>query len=376
MRDFSAIRRARFAVSAVFLANGIIMGTWAAHIPLVEERLAISHSTLGLSLFAMAFGALMSMPLTGPTVARFGSARVTRVATMALFAAFMLPILAPDPLSLTAALFVYGAINGVMDVAMNAHAVAVERQLERPVMSSFHGMWSLGGLIGSGFAALTLPLTAPIAQAGLTVVVGAVFAVIALFFLLPAHADGGVEGTTLAWPSRATIGLGILCFLSMTSEGAIIDWGALHLKGSLELGAGLAATGFAVYAGAMAASRFSGDWLRSRFGAVELVRWSALLAAAGLGVALVAPGTGSRDRRLRPHRARARESRTGVLRCSRAHPRADSRRQHRGSRHHRLFGFCRRAAFHRLRGRPDLACARARADRGRLPCRRALGSHR
>jgi Major Facilitator Superfamily len=289
MRDFSAIRRARFAVSAVFLANGIIMGTWAAHIPLVEERLAISHSTLGLSLFAMAFGALMSMPLTGPTVARFGSARVTRVATMALFAAFMLPILAPDPLSLTAALFVYGAINGVMDVAMNAHAVAVERQLERPVMSSFHGMWSLGGLIGSGFAALTLPLTAPIAQAGLTVVVGAVFAVIALFFLLPAHADGGVEGTTLAWPSRATIGLGILCFLSMTSEGAIIDWGALHLKGSLELGAGLAATGFAVYAGAMAASRFSGDWLRSRFGAVELVRWSALLAAAGLGVALVAP---------------------------------------------------------------------------------------
>ena len=85
MDDLSAVRRARFAVAAVFLANGIVMGTWAAHIPLVEERLGISHSTLGLALFAMALGALLAMPLTGPAVARFGSALVTRVATMALF---------------------------------------------------------------------------------------------------------------------------------------------------------------------------------------------------------------------------------------------------------------------------------------------------
>ncbi len=289
MGDLSAIRRARLAVAVIFLANGVVTGTWAAHIPLVEERLGISHSTLGVALFAMAFGALVAMPMTGPTAARFGSALVTRVATVALFVVFLLPILAPSPLTLMAALFVFGATNGVMDVAMNAHGVAVERQLDRPVMSSFHGMWSLGGLIGAGFAAVTLPVIAPFTQVALTVAAGIVFAGIALFFLLPAHADGGVQGTAIAWPSRATIGLGVLCFLTVMSEGAITDWGALHLKGSLQLGAGLAATGFAAYAAAMAISRFTGDWLRGRVGSVELVRGSALLAAVGLVVALAAP---------------------------------------------------------------------------------------
>ena len=287
MGDLTAVHRARLAVAAVFFANGVITGTWAAHIPLVEERLAISHSTLGLSLFAMAFGAMVAMPATGPTVARFGSALVTRAATIALFATFLLPILAPSALSLAAALFVFGATNGVMDVAMNAHAVAVERLLKRPVMSSFHGMWSLGGLVGSGIAALLFPMLSPFAEAATVIVAGVAFAVVALVFLLPAAADGTVQGTAFAWPSRATIGLGILCFLSMMSEGAIVDWAALHLKGTLQLGDGFAATGFAAYAASMAAGRFSGDRLRSRFGSAELVRGSALLAAAGLVVALV-----------------------------------------------------------------------------------------
>ncbi len=290
MFQMSAPRRARYAVAAVFLANGIVMGTWAAHIPLVEERLAISHSTLGLALFAMALGALLAMPLTGPTVARFGSALVTRVATMALFAAFLLPILAPGPRALMAALFVLGATNGIMDVAMNAHGVAVERLLDRPVMSSFHGMWSLGGLIGSGFAALLLPMMPALAQAGLTVVVGITLSIAALVFLLPASADGGDrQGVAFALPTRATIGLGVLCFLCMTGEGAVMDWAALHLRRNLELGAGLAATGFTAYSASMAISRFSGDRLRHRFGATELVRGSALLAAAGLVVALAVP---------------------------------------------------------------------------------------
>ena len=273
----------------VFFVNGIVLGTWAAHIPLVEERLAISHSTLGTALLAMALGALFAMPLTGPTIARFGSALVTRVATAVLFLAFLLPILAPAPWLLMLALFVFGASNGVMDVAMNAHGVTVERRLGRPVMSSFHGMWSLGGLVGSGLSALLLPIMPPLAQAGFTVVLAAALGLATLFFLLPAQADSGGQGMALAWPSRATFGLGTLCFLCLMSEGAIMDWAALHLKGKFELGAGLPAAGFAAFSASMALSRFSGDWLRNRAGARALVRWSALLAAGGLVVALVVP---------------------------------------------------------------------------------------
>jgi MFS family permease len=290
MRDSpAAIARARWAVAAIFFLNGVVMGTWAAQIPLVEERLGITHSTLGLALLAMALGALLAMPLTGPIIARFGSAAVTRVATPALLVAFPLALLAPRFGLLLPAVFLFGAANGVMDIGMNAHGVTVERRYGHPVMSSFHGMWSLGGLAGAGLAALLLIAMPPVAQALLTVALVLVAATVALANFLPTHTDGGTVGTQIAFPNRATLGLGILCFLCMTSEGAVLDWGALHLSGSLHVGPALAATGFAAFSASMAVSRLSGDRLRSRFGAVPLVRFSGCLAAAGLVIALLVP---------------------------------------------------------------------------------------
>ena len=285
----AAVARARWAVAAIFLVHGVVIGSWAAHIPLVSERLEISHSTLGMSLLVMALGALSAMPLTGPLIARFGSAAVSRVGTLLLLAAFPLALLAPSPALLLPALFFFGAATGGLDVAMNAHAVSVERRLGRPVMSSLHGMWSLGGLLGAGFAALLLPLMPPIAHALVTVFLGLVAAAVALAFFLPARIDRGNVGTAIALPNKATIGIGILCFLAMIAEGAVLDWGALHLRGSLEVSPGLAATGFAAFSASMAAGRLSGDWLRERTGSVPLVRGSAGLAAVGLVIAITAP---------------------------------------------------------------------------------------
>jgi hypothetical protein len=119
--------------------------------------------------------------------------------------------------------------------------------------------------------------------------IAALLGISALFFLLPAADDSGGGKTAFAWPSRATIGLGVLCFLCMTSEGAMHDWSALHLAEGFERGPGFAATGFAAFSAAMAASRFGGDWMRSRIGMVPLVRRSGYLAAAGLTLALVTP---------------------------------------------------------------------------------------
>jgi MFS family permease len=285
----AAVARARWAVAAVFLLNGTLIGTWAAHIPLIAERLQISHSSVGAALLMMALGALIAMPLTGPVIARFGSALVTRVATPTLLVAFPLALLAPRFDLLLPAVFCFGAANGVMDVAMNAHGVTVERRYGRPVMSSFHGMWSLGGLAGAGLAAALLTVMTPGAEALL--VVGLVFAaaIAALSQLLPTHTDGGNVGTSLALPNRATLGIGLLCFLCMTAEGAVLDWGALHLRTSLGADPALAATGFATFSAAMAAGRLLGDRLRGHFGAVPLVRWSAALAAVGLAIAILAP---------------------------------------------------------------------------------------
>jgi hypothetical protein len=284
----SAVRRARWAVAAIFLANGSIIGTWAAHIPLVEERLGISHTVLGFALLSMAAGALAAMPLGGAAIGRLGSAFVTRASAIILFAAFLLPLVAPRPALLFPALFIFGAANGTLDVAMNAHGVLVERKLGRPVMSSYHGMWSLGGLLGAGLAAALLPVMPPFVQATLVLAIMGTVAGLALFFLLPSASDGG-SGPAFALPSRLTLGLGLLCFLCLATEGAVIDWSALHLEESLGLTAGPAAAGFAAFSACMALSRFGGDWLRARTGDVTLVRWSALLGAVGLAVALLVP---------------------------------------------------------------------------------------
>jgi MFS family permease len=287
--SLTAARRARWAVAAVFFANGFVIGSWAAQIPLVKERLAIGHSTLGFALLAMAAGALVAMPVGGAVIARLGSAAVTRWSAVTCFAAFPLAILAPSPLLLGCALFLFGAANGVMDVAMNAHGVVVEHRLNKAVMSSFHGMFSLGGLVGAASAALLLPFIFPVVHAGLMSALALALAVAAFFYLLPAGVDQGGGGSAFALPNKATLGLGLLTYLALTSEGAVLDWSGIHLRERLEVSAGMAATGFAAFSATMAAGRFAGDWLRGHVGAVALVRASAFLSAAGLALALLAP---------------------------------------------------------------------------------------
>jgi hypothetical protein len=127
------------------------------------------------------------------------------------------------------------------------------------------------------------------AEGLLVTAVTAAIGIAALFQLLPTSTDVHGGETGFAWPTRATIALGSLCFLAMSTEGAVLDWSALHLEESLALGPGIAATGFAAFSASMAAGRFAGDWIRGHIGAVALVRWSALLGAVGLALALVAP---------------------------------------------------------------------------------------
>src|ERR1700722_11711503 len=141
--------RARLAVSLIFLIHGILVSNWLARIPAVRQNLGLSVGVLGTVLLATAAGALIGMPLTPKLVGRFGSARMTRISTLALCACVGLPGLAWNALVLALALFLYGAAAGAMDVAMNTEGVAVETGFGRPVMVRFHAMFSFGGMLGS-----------------------------------------------------------------------------------------------------------------------------------------------------------------------------------------------------------------------------------
>lgn len=280
---------ARFAVLALFLLHGILFGTWATQIPLAQARLGVSLSVFGLALLCIAGGAVIAMPITGALVNAFGSARLSWIAGLMFSVAVAGPSLAPNLVVFMLCGALLGAAIGSMDVAMNAHGLLVERGLKRPVMSGFHGAFSIGAAAGTIIGAWLLDEVGPHMQLFISGSIGFAGIALAGYHLLPTHLDRGLSGEHFAWPTRATIGLGLLCFLALMIEGSVADWGALMMKERFAVDAALAATAFGFYQTGMAVARFTGDRLRSRFGAVRLVAISAALTAAGTATALLAP---------------------------------------------------------------------------------------
>jgi MFS family permease len=282
-------RQARAAVTAVFFLNGLIFASWAARIPAVRDRLALSDGELGVALACIAIGAIAGLPIAGGRAARIGSRRATRAAlTMACLATSVIA-LSPSLIVLCALALTYGLTMGALDVTMNAHGVAVERRHARPILASFHAAFSLGGLVGAGLGAL-------IAGAGVDVRVH--LAVVSLASLAIGLAwsrrflgnDEDAMGHTepvFVRPPRRLWALGALAFACLLIEGASADWSAVYLRDELGTTAGVAALGFTAFSVTMTLGRVFGDRLVHRFGPQAIVRAGGTIAAAGFGVALL-----------------------------------------------------------------------------------------
>ncbi|WP_050779825.1 MFS transporter [Streptomyces sp. C] len=295
------LRNGRRATFAYFALNGFLMGMWIVHIPVVRQHTGADHALLGWLLLLLGAGAFAGMRLAGPLTDRFG-APLTVPAGAALCAlALVPPAWASDAPSLGAALLLLGFGNGCLDVGMNTHAVQVERGYGRPVMSAFHAVFSVGGALAAlaGAAALGLGLPAA-ATLGATALGGLLLALLAAPALLdpdaaPAPVPAPVPaGAAAARPARGSSPrvrtLAVLAFLLMLCEGVANDWSALHLEGSLGAPAATAALAYGAFATAMTAGRFLADRLTARTGPVAVLRYGAALAAAGLALAVAAPG--------------------------------------------------------------------------------------
>jgi MFS family permease len=290
LTDIDALRpaHARIAIALVFFVNGVAFASWVPHIPTVQLKLGLSPGMLGLALLGIAAGSLVSMPIAGWMVARHGSRIVAVTAALLYCVVTPLPLLAPDLPILALALILFGAANGAMDVAMNAHGIAVERCLGRPIMSSLHALFSIGGLVGAGSAVVVLPLgVSPIAHVGTAALLGFGLIVLANRFLLPHSVDIADGGPRFVLPRGRLLVLGMMAFFILMAEGAMADWTAVYLRTDLGAGAGLAGAGYAVFSLAMAAGRLTGDRLVALFGPVAMVRWGAALAGLGLGAAVL-----------------------------------------------------------------------------------------
>jgi MFS family permease len=285
----SPASRAAWAIFAIFLIHGILLGSWVPHIPLAKERLGVGPGLFGLALLSIAGGAVIAMPVAGALINRLGSARVTLLGGIGFCLCVALPILAPAMPAFVVGGFILGASIGSMDVAMNAHGIAVERATRYPIMSKLHGGFSVGGLAGAGLAAWLLTYLSEwqhiLAVSGICLAA----LVVCASFLLPASADKGLSKSMFALPSRTTLGLGALCFLALMAEGAVLDWAAIYFRDEFALPAGTAALSYALFSGGMAGARLSGDWLRVKLGAVPMVAGSALLTAAAITAGIFSP---------------------------------------------------------------------------------------
>ncbi len=279
----------RGATLAVFFANGIGIGSWAAAIPTLKATLALTDAELSLALLAFAAGALVCMPLCSALTPRLGgTGRTTRLAGFAF--AFLLPmpmLPAGLPLLCTAALLL-GASNGMLDVTMNAHATGVERRWGVAIMSSFHAAYSLGAIGGAACGSALLALATP---APWLLVPAALLALALMLFAAPRLGPGDREETgsvALRIPERGVIGLAAVALLCLLVEGAMTDWSALYLT-AVGASAASASAGFVAFSAMMVLGRLLGDRVVRAFGRQRVVAAGALLAAAGLALAAALP---------------------------------------------------------------------------------------
>jgi predicted MFS family arabinose efflux permease len=277
----------RSSTRLAFLAAGIGMSAWAALVPFAKENMGLEERQLGLLLLCLGVGSLTAMPITGILATRFGCRKV--ILWSGSLICIVLPILSqvPTPIYLGLTLFVFGAAIGTLDVAMNIQAVIVEKDHGGALMSGFHGLFSVGGVVGAGGMALLLSngVSPLIACLSVTLLVAGALLLGAPNLL---HAPNTIEenGPRYALPSGIVILIGALCFIVFLAEGAILDWSALLLTSSTGISPTWGGFGYAVFAIAMTVGRLTGDRVVQRWGSRRVLFWGGLCAAAGFFIAV------------------------------------------------------------------------------------------
>lgn len=280
----------RVAVSASFLLQGLCFSTWASRIPTVQQRLHLSETALGGVLLAVPVGLLVSLPLTGWLVARYGSRAMT-VAGVLLYAG-VLPLLglAQNPTQLMAALVVFGFGSNMANISVNTQGVGVEALYGKSILATFHGIWSLAGFMGAALGTLMIRWgVAP--EQHFAFMAGLIWLGVGLMrpYLMPADAPRPADQPLFVLPDRALLLLGVLAFCSLLAEGTMFDWSGVYFRKIVLAQNAWVGLGFAAFMSMMATGRFIADWFANRFGRARTLQLSGLLTTAGLSLAVAWP---------------------------------------------------------------------------------------
>lgn len=296
------ISKAKLATQFIFLVCGLAISSWAPMVPLAKDRLLLNEAELGFLLLLLGAGALIMMPLSGFFINKIGSRKVILIAV--LLVAFILPclLIISNLYLMSFTLFAFGCGIGTIDVAMNSHGVQVQNAYGKPIMSSLHGLFSVGGLLGSiglGF----------LIKSGLHPVYAAITISILLFLLLAfqynrllnyasekeiiqkfSHVEEDKNGTNrFQWLNGTVLVLGFMCFIVFLSEGAMLDWSAVFLRDNKGVESEFSGIGYAAFSVAMAVMRLTGDSLISKLNSKIVVIGGSLIASSGILVLVFSP---------------------------------------------------------------------------------------
>jgi predicted MFS family arabinose efflux permease len=290
--------RAKNATKIIFLVCGLGISSWAPMVPYAKDRLQLNDSNLGLLLLMLGLGAIAMMPVSGILAHRYGTRKVILVAAIVM--ALMLPMLLmmPSVVAMGLVLFIFGSAVGTVDVAMNSQGVQVERTSPQPIMSSLHGLFSVGGLFGSLGLGFLMKLGLEPVHAAIAIAV-LLIGIVSWKYgdLLNLETERSVveerpdpaAKKSLMWLNNSVLFLGVLCFAVFLSEGAMLDWSAIFLKENRGIDEAFAGIGYAAFSVAMASMRLVGDKLVARFDGKTVVITGCILAAAGLSLAVFTP---------------------------------------------------------------------------------------
>lgn len=282
-------RNATWAIASLFLADGIGFGVWAAHVPVIQTNLHLDTTGLSFILLSLVAGSILSMPLAGFFITKCGSRTTVRAAAAFYILAIALLAVVKAHWAFMLGAGLFGASKGALDVSINAQALAVEKHEQRSCINFCQGCWSVGGLFGAGISSVLLHHSFP-ASTNLFLC-----AALLLIVCLPAFKGGLVADP---FPPKQEAGgsrfdpylikLAILAFFGLFAEGSVGDWAAVYLHQNIGTTLSWAAAGYSGYAITMAASRFTGGWLLSRFSEAKVLVGSGILVATGFGIFLLA----------------------------------------------------------------------------------------
>jgi predicted MFS family arabinose efflux permease len=277
----------------LFFTAGWVFASWGVHVPTVKEKFGLNDAQLSIALFAVAGGSIASMPVVGKWAARVGTRTACTVGGIGACLITSLILLVPWYWPVVALLALYGGLGAALDVSMNTEAADVEAATGRPIVSSLHGMFSVGGLAGAAAGGLALSSgMRPDVHFALASAVGALIIVASRPFLLPHVQPPSIDAADRARQRhlrRGLFALGVLALVALIAEGAMYDWSTVYMRDVVHASTGVASAAYAAFSGGMALGRFSGDFVRSHVDDARLMVGSGIFAAAGMLLGLLVP---------------------------------------------------------------------------------------